>query len=89
MSRCSLATDGGVSYASLLAALPNVSGPVLVTPARPRPESSFRSSWESPSWSSSLSSLMEDYYEDNVNDPEKKEAMVKQLESLLQGDKLQ
>jgi arylsulfatase A-like enzyme len=35
------------------------------------------------------SSLMEDYYEDNINDPQKKEAMIKQLESLLQGDKLQ
>lgn len=35
------------------------------------------------------SSLIEDYYEDNINDPEKKEAMIKQLESLLQGDKLQ
>ena len=34
-------------------------------------------------------SLVEDYYEDNVNDPEKKEAMIKQLESLLQGDNLQ
>ncbi len=32
---------------------------------------------------------MEDYYNDNINDPEKKEGMIKQLESLLQGDKLQ
>jgi arylsulfatase B len=36
-----------------------------------------------------LSMLLEGYYQDNVNDPEKKEAMIKQLESLLQGDKLQ
>lgn len=32
-------------------------------------------------------SLAEDYYEDNVNDPDRKQTMIKQLERLLQGDK--
>ena len=33
-------------------------------------------------------SLVEDYYKDNVSDPQKKEALIKQLEELLEGTNL-